>query len=85
MKIPNWMYERQTIVAHPESTINGVAKMLRIEAQLYRVAGRENAAQAIRQVAARLTEISANGWSPAVAFDWPKRETEPQNGSNKDG
>lgn len=74
MKIPQWMYERQDGVWHAERTIKHVAQMLRIEAQMYRQAGRRKEARAIRQVAARLTDLSNKGWSPAVGFDWPKKE-----------
>ena len=73
MKIPKWAYERQVAVAHPCTTIARVAAMLRIEAALYRQEGRKNAANAIRQVAKRLTTLAHEGLPPAVAFDWPKQ------------
>ena len=48
-------------------------KCLEIEAKLYKDAGRNDAANALRTVASGLKKIGKGTATPAVAFDWPSQ------------
>lgn len=69
MKIPKYLYE--SVAPYNRYGIDIVRKCLEVEAKLYRDAGRKDAANALRDVAAAMKKISKGTASPAVAFDWP--------------
>lgn len=68
--VPKWMYSPMMSVAHPQGTARQIAAILSIEAREYKVAGRKDAARALRDTATRLRRI-ASGEAPFKAFDWP--------------
>ena len=68
MKIPNYL--RQPCNTPGIVGVDYVARILEVEACLYREGGQKEAATALRNTATMLRRIDA-GKSPAEVFDWP--------------
>lgn len=69
-KTPQWMLQSPTVVAHPASTLQSAARVIRQDAKGYRAQRNADAARAAERIASALDAVS-RGATWAAAFELP--------------